>query len=76
MQRTKHGIPVNIPQGFNPRKKVQVVKKVKENPFKHFAELIRMVNGLEVSIIGPVGTKEYHNALKEGFRLVHEWTIN
>lgn len=77
MQFTKHGIPVNIPKGFNPRKKVRVVKQqTVEVSYKHYAELKRMVNGLEESIITPTQITAFNEALTQGYEVINQWTIN
>lgn len=76
MQRTRHGIPVNIPKGFNPSKKVKVVKQQKEKSFTHFAELKRCLNGLEEFIITPTEITGYQDALLQGHELVSQWSIN
>ena len=76
MQFTRHGIPVNIPKGFNPSKKVKVVKQQKEAIFTQFAELKRMVNGLEESIITPIEITAYQDALVQGYEVINQWSIN
>ena len=76
MQRTRHGIPVNVPQGFNPRKKVNVVKQQKEKVYKHYAELKRSVNGLEQSIITPTEIDSFHESILQGYEVVSQWSIN
>lgn len=76
MQFTRHGIPVNVPQGFNPRKKVKVVKQQKEKVYKHYAELKRNVDGLEQSIITPVEIAGYQDSLLQGYKVVSQWSIN
>ena len=79
MQITKQGIPCNVPRGFqmNPKVKTvnhkQVIAKVQ---YKRFAELTRYVDGLEETIHVPANTKAYKRALREGYAVVREWTIN
>lgn len=77
MQRTRAGIPVNVPRGYRKNMKVQSVKNknrvIARNPYTHFAELTRTVDGLEETEIGPVGTKAFRKAIKDGFEIVNEW---
>lgn len=78
MQYTKVGIPCNVPKGFHRKPKVQAVKGNKFEVLEHkrYAELTRCKDGLEQTVIGPVGTKEYNHAIHQGFQLVSEWMIN
>ena len=76
MQFNRHAIPVNVPQGFNPRKKVKVMKQQKEKVYKHYAELKRHVDGLEQSIITPTEIDGYQEALLQGYEIINQWTIN
>lgn len=78
MQFTRNGIPCNIPKGFRRKPKVKAVKESKPEVIehRHYAELTRCKDGLEQSVIGPVGTKEYNHAIHQGFQLASEWTIN
>lgn len=77
MQYTKVGIPCNVPKGFHRKPKVQAVKgkKFEVPEHKHYAELTRCKDGLEQSVIGPVGTKEYRKAIQQGFETVSEWMV-
>lgn len=71
MQMTSHGIPCNLPVGYRPKPKVQVVKKSRiiDKPMQ-IVELTRYVDGLEESMHVPLNTKEHKQALAEGFKFV------
>ena len=79
MQVNSHGIPCNVPIGYRPNPKVKTVKSkrlIAKTQHKRFVELTRYVNGLEETVHVPADTKEHKQALRDGYVVVREWTVN
>jgi hypothetical protein len=75
MQINANGIPVDIPGQRKKVAKIQTTKKLQNdfNQFTKFATMAGVEDGCKVTVIVPMGHKDFKTLLAQGFKVIDVW---